>query len=152
MKRLNEKGIVLKKLIITLIVIALIGVCIPIATTLINNDFESKAKQNASSKYHEFVAALWTSCTEDIKDYKVYGVTYSEFWIRTGDRYVLFSNGAIVACNKNVSKIGVLDNVGLFITIGEGIKDKDGNNLKGKSACKLPNVSNGSVTCHTNDE
>ena len=65
---------------------------------------------------------------------------------------MLFSNGDIVACNKNVSKIGVLDNVGLFITIGEGIKDKDGNNLKGKSACKLPNVSNGSVTCHTNDE
>ena len=49
-------------------------------------------------------------------------------------------------------KIGVLDNVGLFITIGEGIKDKDGNNLKDKKLCKLPNVTNGSVTCNTNGE
>lgn len=79
MKRLNEKGIVLKKLIITLIVIALIGVCIPIATTLINNDLESKAKQNAYSKYQEFVAALRTSCNQDVKDYIVYEVAYSEF-------------------------------------------------------------------------
>ena len=39
-----------------------------------------------------------------------------------------------------------------FITIGEVIINKDGNNLKGKSACKLPNVTNGSVTCYTNDE
>ena len=38
MKKLNKKGIVLKKLIITLIVIALIGVWIPTATTLITND------------------------------------------------------------------------------------------------------------------
>ena len=28
--------------------------------------------------------------------------------------------------------MGVLDNIGLFITIGEGIEDKDGNNLKEK--------------------
>ena len=67
------------KKIIALIVIALIGVCILIATTLINNDLESKAKQNASSKYHEFVTALRTSCNQDVKDYTVYGVTYSEF-------------------------------------------------------------------------
>ncbi|MGM9880914.1 MAG: hypothetical protein ACI318_06625 [Bacilli bacterium] len=65
---------------------------------------------------------------------------------------MLFSNGDIVACNKNVSKIGVLDNIGIFITIGECIKNKDGNDLKGKSACKLPNVTYGSVTCNTNDE
>ena len=65
---------------------------------------------------------------------------------------MLFSNGDIVACSKNVSKIGVLDNIGIFITIGEVIKDKDGNNLKEKRVCKLPNVTNGSVTCHTNDE
>ena len=63
--------------------------------------------------------ALRTSCNQDVKDYTVSGVTYSEFWIRTGDHYVLFSNGDIVACNKNISKIGVSDNVGLFITNGE---------------------------------
>lgn len=45
---------------------------------------------------------------------------------------MLLSNGNILACNRNASKIGVLDNVGLFITIGEVIKDKDGNNLKEK--------------------
>ena len=152
MKKLNKKGIVLKKLIITLIVIALIGVCIPIATTTINNNLESKAKQIASSKYQEFVAALRTSCNQDVKDYIIYEVAYSEFQIKTGNHYVLFTYENIVACNKNASKIGVLDNMGLFITIGEGIKDKDGNDLKGKSACKLPNVTNGSVTCHTNGE
>ena len=65
---------------------------------------------------------------------------------------MLFSNGDIVDCNKNVSKVGVLDNVGIFITIGEDIKDKDGNDLKGKLVCKIPNVTNESVTCHTNDE
>ena len=62
MKILNEIGIV-KKLIIALSIITLIGVCIPIATTLINNDLESKAKQNASYYYHDFVAALRTSCS-----------------------------------------------------------------------------------------
>lgn len=65
---------------------------------------------------------------------------------------MLFSNGDIVACNKNVSKIGVLDNIGLFITIGEGIINKNGNDLKEKRVCKLPNVTNESVTCHTNGE
>ena len=39
-----------------------------------------------------------------------------------------------------------------FITIGEVIINKDGNDLKGNIACKLPNVTNGSVTCHTNGE
>ena len=152
MKKLNKKGIVLKKLIITLIVIALIGVCIPIATTIINNNLEAKAKQIASSKYQEFVEALRTSCDEDVKDYTVDGVNYSEFWTKTGDYYVLFSSGDVVACNKNVSKIGLLDNIGIFITIGEGIKDKNGNDIKGKVACKLPTITNGSVTCHTNDD
>ena len=61
-------------------------------------------------------------------------------------------NGYIVACNRNVSKIGVLDNIGLFKIIGEVIKYKYGNNLKEKKVCKLPNVTNESVTCHTNDE
>ena len=152
MKKLNKKGIVLKNLIITLIVVALIGVCIPIATTIINNNLESKAKQIASSKYQEFVEALRTSCDEDVKDYTVDGVNYSEFWIKTGDYYILFSSGDIVAFNKNVSKIGLLDNIGIFITIGEEIKDKDGNDLKGKLVCKIPNVTNESVTCHTNGE
>ena len=96
--------------------------------------------------------ALWTSCTEDVKDYTVSGITYFEFWIRTGDHYVLFSNGDIVACNKNVSKIGVLDNIGIFITIGEGIKDKDENNLKEKRVFNLSNVTNESVACNTNHE
>ena len=96
--------------------------------------------------------ALWTLCNQNVKGYTVYGVTYSEFWIKTGDYYVLFSRGDIATCNKSVSKIGLLDNIGLFITIGEGIKDKDGNNLKEKKVCKLPNVTNESVTCHTNDE
>lgn len=65
---------------------------------------------------------------------------------------MLFPNGDIVACNKNVSKICVLDNIGIFITIGESIKDKDENNLKEKRVCKIPNVTNESVTCHTNGE
>ena len=58
-----------------------------------------------------------------------------------------FSRGMVyllrLPCIKKLSKIGVLDNVGLFITIGEGIKDKDGNNLKEKRLCKLVNVNNG---------
>ena len=37
-----------------------------------------------------------------------------------------------------------------FITIGEGIINKNGNDLKEKRVCKLPNVTNESVTCHTN--
>ena len=45
---------------------------------------------------------------------------------------MLFSNWDIIASSKNLFKIGVLDNIGLFITIGEGIEDKDGNNLKEK--------------------
>ena len=65
---------------------------------------------------------------------------------------MLFSNGDIVACNKNVSKIGVLDNIGIFITIGEGIKDKDENNLKEKRVFNLSNVTNESVACNTNHE
>ena len=63
------------KKIIALIVIALIGVCIPIVTTWINNDLVSKAKQN-SYKSQEFVDVLRTSCNQDVKDYKVYEVTY----------------------------------------------------------------------------
>lgn len=153
MKRMNNKGITLVKLLITLAIIAVVcGVGIPVTSAIINKSQSSKATQIASSKYQEFVEALRTSCNEDVKDYIVYGVTYSEFWIKTGDHYVLFSNGDIVACNKNVSKIGVLDNIGIFITIGDGIKDKDGNDLKGKSACKLPTVTNGSVICHANDD
>ena len=73
------RKVCLKKLIIALIVIALIGICIPIATTLINNDLEPKVKQNASSKYHEFVEVLRNSCNQDVKDYTVYGETYSKF-------------------------------------------------------------------------
>lgn len=64
------------KKIIALIVIALIGVCIPIVTTLINNDLVSKTKKNSSSKSQEFVDFLRTSCNQDVKDYTVYGVTY----------------------------------------------------------------------------
>lgn len=39
-----------------------------------------------------------------------------------------------------------------FITIVEGIINKDENDLRGKSACKWPNVTYGSVTCNTNYE
>lgn len=65
---------------------------------------------------------------------------------------MLFPNGYIVACIKKLSKIGLLDNIGIFITIGEVIKDKDGNNLKEKRVFNLSNVTNESVTCHTNYE
>ena len=34
----------------------------------------------------------------------------------------------------------------------QSIKDKYGNDLKGKSACKLPNVTNESINCNTNGE
>ena len=36
-------------------------------------------QKNVFSKSQEFVAALRTSCNQDVKDYTVYGVTYSEF-------------------------------------------------------------------------
>lgn len=58
---------------------------------------------------------------------------------------MLLSNGNILACNRNASKIGVLDNIGIFITIGEGIINKDGKNFKDKRVCKLPNVTNGEL-------
>ena len=63
-----------------------------------------------------------------------------------------FQMGTFLLVIRMYQKIGVLDNIGLFITIGEGIKDKYGNNLKGKLVCKLPNVTNESVTCNTNGE
>ena len=93
--------------------------------------------------------ALVDDC-KDVKDFKVAGTAYSNFWIETSGYYVLISGGQVVACEKDVKDIGEVSKNVLTISSISTLKDNDGNKLKGKNEYKIPTVTDGKTTCSTN--
>ena len=94
--------------------------------------------------------ALVDDCKEDVKDFKVAGTAYSNFWIETNGYYVLILGGQVVACKKDVKDIGEVSESVLTISSTSTLKDNDGNELKVKTAYKIPTVTDGKTTCSTN--
>lgn len=139
----------LSKLFAITIASVLLFSCGALEPTVISKERGEAAKQDASNQFQEFVLVLLDGCHEDLKDYKISGVNYTEYWVKSGNYYVLISNGAVVACDDILSNIGTLDEEGLILTIADGVKDSKKASLSGKKAHKLPEVIDGKVNCST---